>query len=309
MHTALITHPVCLEHDMGMGHPECPDRLRAVLAAFEHESFAMLDRREAPMVDLKTLKKVHPAFYVEGLLERVPAQGLVRLDPDTAMCPATGDAAQRAAGAICLGVDLVMGGEVRNAFCAVRPPGHHAEPSTAMGFCFFDNVAVGAIHARDRYDVKRIAIVDFDVHHGNGSQSFVDRYRDFFFASSHQSPAYPGTGAEYEHGIHHNIVNVELAPGSGTQEFRAAWQDRIIPKLRSFGPELILISAGFDAHARDPLCQLRVQTEDFAWVTAEILKVANEFCQGRVVSTLEGGYDLGALAASAAVHVKALMEE
>jgi len=308
MNTALITHPACIEHDMGMGHPECPDRLRAVMAAFEQERFAMLERHEAPMVDLKVVKKVHPAFYVEDLLERVPAEGLVRIDPDTAMCPETGEAMQRAAGGMCLAVDLVMGGSARNAFCAVRPPGHHAEPSQAMGFCFFNNVAVGAIHARDAHGIERIAIVDFDVHHGNGSQSFVDRYRDFFFASSHQSPAYPGTGAERERGMHDNIVNCELAPGAGTQEFRLAWEERILPRLRKFEPELIIISAGFDAHARDPLCQLRLSTEDFAWVTEEIVKIANDCCSGRIVSSMEGGYDLEALAASAAAHVKVLME-
>ncbi|MCB2101180.1 MAG: histone deacetylase family protein [Rhodobacterales bacterium] len=307
MPTLLLTHPACLEHDMGEGHPECPDRLRAVMAALESEEFMFLHRREAPLAERRDLERVHPADYVDFVLNRVPERGLARLDPDTALSPGSGEAALRAAGAVCDAVDAVMSGESRNAFCAIRPPGHHAEAAQAMGFCFFNNAAVGAVRARNRHGADRVAIIDFDVHHGNGTQSFADRYADVFYGSSHQSPAYPGTGSSRERGQYGNICNVELAPGSGTEQFRAAYTETILPRLRDFNPELLIISAGFDAHARDPLCQLRVKTEDFGWLTEELVKVANDCCDGKVVSTLEGGYDLSALAASAAVHVRALM--
>jgi len=308
MNTFFYTHPVCIEHEMGSYHPESPDRLRAILAALETESFSLLHKVEAPEVDLAHVERVHAAYYVESIFENMPSSGRKQLDPDTALSPKSGEAALRAAGAVVAAVDAVVGGETSNAFCAGRPPGHHAEATQAMGFCLFNNIAIGAVHARNTHGLERIAAVDFDVHHGNGTQSAFDRYRDFFYASSHQSPAYPGTGAEREHGIHNNILNVELEPGSGSEAFRAAYTNRILPALRDWKPELLMISAGFDAHARDPLAQLRLQTEDFAWVTRQLLDVADECCNGRVVSVLEGGYDLQALADSVAAHLQELME-
>ncbi|TVR99443.1 MAG: histone deacetylase family protein [Rhodospirillales bacterium] len=307
MPTALYTHPICLHHEMGAWHPESPERLKAIMKALEAEEFAYLDRREAPVAPLDEIERVHAPFYVEAIFENVPQRGHVHLDADTAMNSASGNAALHAVGGICAAVDAVVSGAVRNAFCAVRPPGHHAEVSQAMGFCLFNNVAIAAEHARRVHGLERIAVVDFDVHHGNGTQNYFFRYRDLFYASSHQWPCYPGTGMEHETGVYNNICNVPLRPGAGSEEFRQAYIERILPALDNFRPDMILISAGFDAHARDPLAQLRLQTEDFAWVTRELLAIAEKRCGGRVVSTLEGGYDLQALAASVAVHVKALM--
>lgn len=292
---------------MGEWHPEAPARLKAILQTLKDDAFHGLERRQAPLALLKQIERVHAPFYVEAVFENVPARGHIHLDPDTAMNYASGDAALRAVGAICAAIDAVMRGEAKNAFCAVRPPGHHAESSAAMGFCLFNNIAIGAEHARRMYGLERVAMIDFDVHHGNGTQNHVFRYRDLFYASSHQWPCYPGTGMEHETGVFGNICNVPLKPGSGSDEFRRAYAERILPALRNFSPDMILISAGFDAHVRDPLAQLRVQTEDFAWVTRELLDVAEASCGGRVVSTLEGGYDLQALSESVAAHVKALM--
>jgi acetoin utilization deacetylase AcuC-like enzyme len=303
----VFTHPVCQDHEMGDWHPEAPARLKAVLKALEMEHFNPLVRREAPKGTFKQIERVHAPFYVEAIFENVPNQGHAHLDPDTAMNPSSGEAALHAVGGLCAAVDAIVRGEANNAFCAVRPPGHHAESSAAMGFCLFNNVAVAAEHARHVHGVERVAIVDFDVHHGNGTQNHVFRYRDLFYASSHQWPCYPGTGMEHETGVFNNICNVPLRPGSGSAEFRRGYIDKILPALRNFRPDMILISAGFDAHVRDPLAQLRVETEDFAWITRELLDVAEKHCGGRVVSTLEGGYDLQALAASVAVHVYSLM--
>ncbi len=307
MTTLLYTHPACVEHDPGEFHPESPDRLRAILAALEAEAFALLDRREAPKAETADLERVHEPFYVEALLKNVPKKGRVHLDPDTAMSPASGEAALRAAGAVCAAVDAVCTGEARNAFCAVRPPGHHAESSRAMGFCLFNNVAIGAERARAVHGLKKVAVVDFDVHHGNGTQHSFQQDANLFYASSHQWPAYPGTGLESDHGVDGNVVNVPLPPGAGSAEFRQRYADTIFPKLSAFKPDLLIVSAGFDAHARDPLAQLRLQTDDYAWVTRELAKIADKACAGRVVSSLEGGYDLEALAASVAAHVRVLM--
>jgi len=245
---------------------------------------------------------------VEALLEAVPKTGFASIDGDTIMSPGTGEAALRAAGALCAAVAAVASGEVDNAFCAVRPPGHHAEPAQAMGFCLFNNVAVGALEAREVHGLRRVAILDFDVHHGNGTQTVCEADPELFFASTHQAPLYPGTGAANETGTNGNILNVPLPPHAGSAEMRRAWGERILPALEAFKPDLIMISAGFDAHKSDPLAQLNFSEDDFAWVTREILRVARTVCHGRVISTLEGGYDLTALARSAAAHVKEMME-
>ena len=306
MVTAVFTHPACLLHRMGAGHPESPQRLEAVLAALKTPAFASLAWRQAPMASDEELTRVHDAPYVRALFEAMPTVGLVQIDPDTAMGPGSGNAMRHAAGAVVAAVDAVMAGEVRNAFCAVRPPGHHAEPARPMGFCFFNNVAVGALHARVRYGLRKIAVIDLDVHHGNGTQRMFERDPDLFYASTHQSPAYPGTGRADEHGVAGNIVNVPLAPGSDGRPFREAYETSILPKLEAFGPDLVVISAGFDAHHADPLAALDLNEGDYAWVTAALCQVAARHCQSRVVSALEGGYDLEALAASVAEHVRAL---
>ncbi|OHC76571.1 MAG: acetoin utilization protein [Rhodospirillales bacterium RIFCSPLOWO2_12_FULL_58_28] len=309
MTTLLYTHPVCVEHDPGLRHPECPERLKAIEKALGTEAFAALDRRLAPKADISQLELAHAPSYVKAVLNAAPApdSGIVHLDGDTAMSAASGEAALRAAGAACAAVDAVAAGVARNAFCAVRPPGHHAEHSRAMGFCLFNNVVVGALHARHKCGLQRVAVVDFDVHHGNGTQHSFEDDGDLFFASSHQYPCYPGSGSERERGVG-NIVNAPLPPGSASKEFRAAWTRLILPALSNFAPQIILISAGFDAHADDPLAQLTLSEDDFAWVTREILSVAEGCCDGRVVSTLEGGYNLDALGRSVAAHVGALME-
>ena len=308
MTTALITHPACLRHDMGPHHPECPDRLHAVLHVLEAEEFALLLRETAPDATVEQLTRVHSPNYVEALLAIRPALGeQVALDGDTSMGEGSAEAALRAAGAGIHAVDAVMEGRVRSAFAAVRPPGHHAEPNRPMGFCLFNNAAVAALHARVHWGLKRVAVVDFDVHHGNGTQAMFESDPGLFYASSHQSPCYPGTGQVWEQGVANNIVNVPLKPGDGSVAFRAAWERTILPALTAFAPELLIISAGFDAHRDDPLAQLRVETADFAWLTDRLVALADTHCGGRVVSMLEGGYDLNALAASARVHVRSLM--
>jgi acetoin utilization deacetylase AcuC-like enzyme len=306
MTTLLYTHPACLEHNPGSGHPERPDRLKAVLAALDDPEFQGLVRREAPMADIEQIARVHPRAYVDRVLQAVPESGTVGLDPDTYLSPASGEAALRAVGAVCAAIDAVMAGEARNAFCAIRPPGHHAEAAQAMGFCLFNQVAIGAAHARAVHGLKRVAVVDFDVHHGNGTQHIFERDPDLFYASTHQMPLYPGTGAASERGVG-NICNAPLPPMAGSDEFRAAMSETVLPALRAFAPELLLISAGFDAHRDDPLAGLNLVEDDYAWATAELLRVAEACCGGRVVSALEGGYDLRALGASAAAHVRALM--
>ena len=308
MTTALITHPACLEHDTGPYHPETAERLRAVLAALETPEFASLLRESAPMATAEQLSRVHPRAYVEGILSIQPELGEpVQLDGDTVMSNGSAEAAARAAGAACMAVDAVMEGWARTAFAAVRPPGHHAEPNRPMGFCLFNNVAVAALHARARWGVQRVAVVDFDVHHGNGTQAMFAADQNLFYASSHQSPSFPGTGLATDRGVANNIVNVPLHPRDGSAAFRTAWADIVLPALDRFAPGLLIVSAGFDAHAADPLAQLRLETPDFTWITEQLVAVADRHCGGRLVSVLEGGYDLDALAASAAVHVRALM--
>ena len=308
MPTALITHPACLEHENGPYHPESPERLRSVLAALEAEEFAPLLRESAPEATPEQLQRVHPADYVAAILDIRPEPGeTVQLDADTSMSAGSAEAALRAAGGAVAAVDAVMQGWARAAFAAVRPPGHHAEPSRPMGFCLFNNAAVAALHARAAHNVQRVAVVDFDVHHGNGTQAMFAQDPDLFYGSSHQSPCYPGTGDAWERGVANNVVNAPLRPGDGSAAFRANWGDIILPELDRFAPGLLIVSAGFDAHKADPLAQIRLETADFAWITDELMRIAERHCGGRLVSVLEGGYDLDALAASAAVHVRGLM--
>jgi acetoin utilization deacetylase AcuC-like enzyme len=306
MTTLLYTHTACAAHDPGAYHPECPARLKAVLTALEAPQFAGLVWREAPLCDLDDVARVHPRHHIEQLLAAVPKTGYVAVDSDTVLSPGTGDAALRAAGAVVAAVDAVMKGEAKNAFCAVRPPGHHAEPSQAMGFCLFNSVVVGALRAREVHGAKRVAIIDFDVHHGNGTQAVAEQDASLFYASTHQWPLYPGTGAAKEIGLG-NVVNAPLRAGAGTTEFRHAFNELIMPQLTQFAPDLVMISAGFDAHKSDPLGGLRLDERDYVWVTEQLVRFAERHCGGRLVSTLEGGYDLEALASSAAAHVSVLM--
>jgi acetoin utilization deacetylase AcuC-like enzyme len=307
MTTLLYTHPACLEHDPGQYHPEAPARLRAVLAALSAPEFAALQRREAPQAGAEDLTRVHPPRFVERLLAAVPQVGHVGIDADTVMSPKSGEAALRAAGAVVAAVDAVVAGEADNAFCAVRPPGHHAEPDRAMGFCLFNNVAIGALRARQVHGLARVAVVDFDVHHGNGTQAAFWDDGTLFYGSTHQSPLYPGTGASGETGAAGNIVNIPLPPMSGSQAFRLGMTRVLLPALDAFAPEMVLISAGFDAHRSDPLAQLLLEEADYTWATEALVAIAGRHAGGRVVSTLEGGYDLVALGASAAAHVRVLM--
>jgi acetoin utilization deacetylase AcuC-like enzyme len=306
MTTLIYTHPACLEHDPGRHHPESPARLRAVLAALKDPEFSRLERCEAPEATLDDLLRVHPRHHVQHILRAVPASGHVGIDADTVLSPASGKAALHAAGAVCAAVDAVVTKKAENGFCAVRPPGHHAEPERAMGFCLFNNAAIGAQRARAVHELERVAVVDFDVHHGNGTQAAFESDPGLFYASTHQYPLYPGTGAASETGVG-NIVNVPLLPMSGSQQFRLAVSQRILPALDAFQPELVLVSAGFDAHKNDPLAQLLLDETDYVWVTEQLLDIAYRHAAGRLVSTLEGGYDLAALGASAAAHIRVLM--
>ncbi len=306
MTTLLYSHPDCAGHETGAYHPERPERLKAVLGALEAPEFAGLERREAPLAPKERLSLVHAADYVESVFRTIPETGSAHLDADTVVSPGSGAAALRAVGAVTAAVDAVMAGEAKNAFCAVRPPGHHAEPARAMGFCLFNNAAIAAQHARTAHGCRKAAVVDFDVHHGNGTQAAFRTDPELFYASTHQWPLYPGTGAREERGVG-NIFNAPLPPGAGSGEFRAAMEEIVLPALDTFAPDFLVISAGFDAHARDPLAGLNLVEDDYRWVTERLAEIAARSCGGRLVSTLEGGYDLDALGASAAAHVGALM--
>jgi acetoin utilization deacetylase AcuC-like enzyme len=307
MTTLLITHPAGLNHLTPPGHPERPDRLRALMQVFDEERFQPLKRVEAPSAPLETIALCHPMDYVEALRDATPKQGIVAIDADTSMSPGSFEAALRAVGGATHAVDEVVAKRADNAFVAMRPPGHHTETARAMGFCLFNTAAIAARHAQKKYGLGRVAVIDFDVHHGNGSQDIFWSDATAMYCSTHQMPLYPGTGAKSETGEHDTIVNAPLSAGDGGERFREAFQSRILPRLASFGPELIVISAGFDAHRRDPLANLQLVDTDFAWVTKALMEVADKTAQGRVVSVLEGGYDLEGLSQSAAAHVTALM--
>jgi acetoin utilization deacetylase AcuC-like enzyme len=307
MTTLLLSHPACLDHLTPMGHPERPDRLRAIERALEQEKFQSLAREQAPRATLDMIARAHPMDYVEQVRDASPKEGMVRLDADTTMSPGTYEAVLRAAGGACLAVDEVFEKKVSNAFVATRPPGHHAETATPMGFCLFNNAAIAARHAQAVHGAERVAIVDFDVHHGNGSQDIFWNDPSVMYCSTHQMPLYPGTGAVSERGARNTIVNAPLRPGDGGDEFREAVDTAILPRLESFAPDLVIISAGFDAHMRDPLANLNFLEPDYTWVTQKLMEVADRTAQGRVVSLLEGGYDLEGLAKSVAAHVTALM--
>ncbi|SLN33223.1 histone deacetylase family protein [Roseisalinus antarcticus] len=305
MTTALITHADCLAHVTPPGHPEQVARLDAVLSALDGLD---LIRVAAPFAAESDLLRVHPQRHIQAVREAAPDEGWRPLDADTFMSAGTLSAAWRAAGAVVRGVDMVLGGEAANAFAAVRPPGHHAERETPMGFCFFGSVAIGAKAALDHHGLARVAVVDFDVHHGNGTQDLLEEDPRVLFCSTHQMPLFPGTGAADETGGHDNVVNVPLRDGTGGAAFRAAMEAHVFPKVEAFRPELILVSAGFDAHAADPLAGLMLQEADFAWVTHRLCDLADALCGGKLVSALEGGYDLDALGRSARAHLEVLME-
>jgi|SRR5665213_2316433 len=307
MSTLLVSHPACIDHVTPPGHPERPDRMRAVEQALSDERFQNLARVEAPMATAEIVVLAHPMEYFEAIRDASPSEGMVRLDADTSMSPGSFEAALRCVGGATFAIDEVMNQKASNAFVATRPPGHHAETARPMGFCFFNNAAIAARYAQDRYDVERVAIVDFDVHHGNGSQDIFWADKNVMYCSTHEMPLYPGTGAVSERGEHNMIVNAPLRAGDDGEKFREAFDNSILPRLRDFRPDFLIISAGFDAHTRDPLANLNLVEADYTWVTQRLMQIADESAQGRIVSLLEGGYDLQGLARSTAAHVTALM--
>jgi acetoin utilization deacetylase AcuC-like enzyme len=305
--TILFTHQSCLLHEVPRGHPENPARLKVLETAFAADEFKSLNRRDAPLGKIESIALMHSRSYIEDVTKVISEEEFVHLDADTSLSHGSSDAALRGCGAVCAAIDAVMIGDTKNVFCAVRPPGHHAETRMAMGFCLFNNVAIGAAYARERFKVDRVAVVDFDVHHGNGTQEMFWSQPNLLYASTHQMPLFPGTGAASEIGDYNNIINVPLSAGDGSLEFRAAFNEIILPELKKFKPELLIISAGFDAHANDPLAQLNLYEDDYAWVTLELLSIAEKYSESRVVSVLEGGYNLDALRSSASIHVRQLM--
>lgn len=308
MSTAFFTDPACLTHETPPGHPERVARLRAILDALDAPAFAALDRRQAPPAPVEEVLRCHPAAYVETIAAAIPAEGFRQLDADTWVSPGSWEAALNGLGAALGALDAVVAGQVRNAFAAIRPPGHHAETAKPMGFCLFGTVAIAAKRALDHHGLARVAVLDFDVHHGNGTQDLLWNEARTLFVSSHQFPLWPGTGEAHERGAFDNVINLPLAPGTAGPAFRDAWERVVFPRLEAFAPELILVSAGFDAHADDPLAQLALREADFDWITRRICDIADRHAAGRVVSVLEGGYNLDALAASVAAHVGVLME-
>ncbi len=308
MTTLIYTHEACLDHKPGPGHPESPERLKAVLRALHAPEFSSLAWRDAPAGTREQLLLIHDQEFIDEVEGLRPTDGYAALDGgDTVMSPGSWEAVMRCVGAACAGVDEVMSRQAHNVFCATRPCGHHAEPGKAMGFCIFNQAAIAAAYAFEVHKVSRIAVVDFDVHHGNGTQeAFYDR-PEMLYASSHQSPFYPGTGSKSETGVADNIINVPLPRGCDSAMFRARVEAEMLPAIANFAPELIIISAGFDAHYLDPLAGLNLKDDDFRWVTDELMAIAEKSCEGRIVSILEGGYSLEGLASGTAAHVRSLM--
>ena len=308
--TLYLSHPACLEHRVPADHPERPARLEAVEKILAHDHFAALQREEAPRAEREHLLLAHTEEHVAAIEDAVPGpqERMRPIDPDTWLSPGSWEAALRAAGAGIEAVDAVANRRVANAFCAVRPPGHHATADQAMGFCLFNNIAIAARHALEAYGAERVAIVDFDVHHGNGTEAIFRDDARVLYCSSHQWPAYPGSGAVAETGAHGNVVNCPLPAGTDAARFREAWMTRLLPAVDAWRPDFLFISAGFDGHAKDPLASWNLTEEDYVWATLRLMELAARHAEGRIVSMLEGGYDLGALAASVAVHVKVLME-
>lgn len=307
MTTLLLTHPSALNHATPLGHPERPDRIRALNEEFGQEKYSMLAREDAPIGELSAVGLAHPMEYAEKLRDVVPGEGAVRIDGDTVLSAKSWEPIMRAVGGAVYGVDEVFAKKARNVFVMMRPPGHHAETATPMGFCFFNNAAIAARHAQKKHGAERVAIIDFDVHHGNGTQDIFWNDPSVLYCSTHQMPLYPGTGARNETGTQNTIVNAPLSDGDGGTQFREALETVILPRINNFQPDLIVISAGFDAHRNDPLASLNLVEEDFAWVTSKLMDLADKHANGRVVSLLEGGYDLEGLARSAGAHVRALM--
>jgi acetoin utilization deacetylase AcuC-like enzyme len=307
MTTLLLTHRASLDHLTPPGHPERPDRIRAIDQVLGESRFEKLVREEAPEGTLDLVRLCHEEHYVDELRRVAPDKGLIYLDGDTSMSPGTWEAVMRGVGGAVAATDAVMSGAADNAFVAMRPPGHHAETNKPMGFCLFDHAAIAARHAQRKYGIARAAVVDFDVHHGNGTQDIFWADPTMMYCSTHQMPLFPGTGASGERGEHDTIVNAPLAPNDGAAKFRAAFENLILPQLTKFAPELIVISAGFDAHRRDPLANINLDAEDFGWVTRKLMDAAYASAGGRVVSVLEGGYDLQGLKESVSAHVTALM--
>lgn len=305
--TLLYSHPSFKNHEVPPGHVEHPGRFEAVSDALEADEFGDAIRRIAPPAEFEAVDRVHGAAFRRAIVETSPDRGLAQVDADTFMGPSSLQASLHAAGGAIDAIDHVVSGAAKNAFVACRPPGHHAEPTKAMGFCLFNSVAVAAHHARAVHDLEKIAVIDFDVHHGNGTQAAFWDDENAFFASSHEWPQYPGTGRESDRGAFDNVYNAPLATGATGEDFRRAWGERLLPALSDFDPDVIFISAGFDAHLADPLGGLRLLEDDFDWITRQITAIAENKCHGRLVSLLEGGYDLAALGRSAAAHVKALM--
>ena len=306
--TLFITHAACLEHLTPPGHPERPERLRAIEQVMEREKFMFLLGEQCPIAELETIALCHPREYIERIRGAVPQTGLVELDDDTVLSAGSFEASLRAAGGAILAADEIMGGKAKNAFVAIRPAGHHAKATTAMGFCLFNNAAIAIRHAQRRYGAERAASVDFDAHCGNGSQQIFWSDRTVMYCSTHEMPLFPGTGSISERGEYDNIVNAPPRAGDGGETFREAFEIAILPKLQEFRPDLIVISAGFDAHRLDPLANLNLSEEDFSWATLKIMEIADQTSAGKVISVLEGGYALKSLAPSVAAHVTALMQ-
>jgi len=306
MPTLVYSHPASLAHETPPGHPERIDRIRAVHQVLKSPHFASLIHREAPLGRAEDILRAHTEEHYQRILAVAPEVGFEYLDSDTVMSPGSLPAALRAVGGACAAVDAVVKEEAQNAFIAARPPGHHAEHNRPMGFCLFNQAAVAALHARAVHGMRRVAVVDFDVHHGNGTQDIFWSDENLFYGSTHQMPLYPGTGARSETGVG-NIFNAPLKAGDGGEEFKAAMNNIILPALNLFEPELLIISAGFDAHVRDPLGSLELEEEDFAWATLQLMEIADTHCNGKIVSVLEGGYDLQGLAGGVGVHLQALM--